>query len=450
MPNRMRLKAAGLLAPVGLMAAVAAIAMPASSSLAASGSQVITANVALACTLAPGVLNVKGTVNATLSGTVPTSVNPGDSVSLTNVTTSLTTPAAWSSSFASLGAATASGSVTSFVLDGVGTNPATLNAASPALPFGPVTVVSGQPLSLSIPNTGPFSVGPITVTGAAGSNLVLSIDSAANGIVANASGYDSSNSLVVGPLTIDCTAPAGSTLGSVPIVAPVTSTTTTASTTPTTTSTTTHSTTSTTSSTSHTTTTSVSTTATSTTTPVDTVIKFNNWVLTGSLTPHKLGQKIAFPSGSTFNGSADLTKGTVTGDIKIPKFSAKISILGIPTTVGLTVAETGPVTGTLAPDPNVSGNLVFKATAKANIGISAVGILGINIPTSCTTSSAVSFPLSTSAPALSLTTGVSFSGTTTLPSVKCGGILGGLLSPVLTALFSGPNNSFSLAIAPPA
>jgi hypothetical protein len=443
----MRLKAAGLLAPVGLLAAVAAIAMPASSSLAASGSQVITANVALNCTLAPGVLNVKGTVNATLSGTVAQSYNPGDTASLTNVTTSLTTPAAWSSSFASLGAATASGNVTSFVLDGAGTTPSSINAAtvspfgSAGLPFGPVTVVSGQPLTLSIPNTGPFTVGPITVSGAPGSNVTISVDSAANGIVASASGFDSSNNLVVGPLTIDCTAPAGATLGSVPIVGTTTTTASSTTTAPPTTSTTT--------TTTHpptTTTTSVQTTSTSQSTLT---LHFTNWTLSGTLKDTRLGQTITLPKGATFNGSATIP-GTLTGDIKVPAFSAKISILGIPTTVGLTLTETGPATGTIVPDPSGNGNLVIKGAAKANIGITAVGILGLNIPVSCATSNPVTFGLNANLPALDLTTGATFTGTTTLPSVRCGGFLGGLLSPVLTLLFSGPNNPYSLTIAPPA
>ncbi len=398
------------------------------------GYRVITANVDLACTLAPGVLNVRGTVAATLTGTVPQAVSPGDTFTIQDVTASLTTPAVWSTSFASLGASTAQGAVTNFVLDGVGTNPTTVNAASPPLTYGPAPIVTGQPLTLSIPNTGPYPVGPFTVTGV-GSNVTLSLDPTANGIVANATGLDSSGNPVVGPLTIDCTAPAGSTLGSVPIEAGTTTTTSTASTAtvgPTTTRTT-----------------STSTSTSTSTTSTGLSVKFVNWTLSGSLTDHRLGQKINLPAGSTFNGAATIP-GPLTGTVKVPNFTATIKILGIPTQVGLSFTQVGSIAGTIAPSTTTAGNLVIAGAAKANIGINAVGILGLKIPVSCTTSSPVSFGLNANLPALDLTTGATFAGTTTLPSVRCGGLLGGLLGPILSALFSGPNNPYSLTIAPPA
>ena len=71
------------------------------------------------------------------------------------------------------------------------------------------------------------------------------------------------------------------------------------------------------------------------------------------------------------------------------------------------------------------------------------------MPVSCQTSTPVSFPLVADVPALSLATGAPFTGKVTLPSRKCGGALGGLLGPLLTGLMPGPNNAFSLTIAPP-
>ncbi len=59
------------------------------------------------------------------------------------------------------------------------------------------------------------------------------------------------------------------------------------------------------------------------------------------------------------------------------------------------------------------------------------------------------FPLEAEEPASSLATGATFTGTTTLPSVKCqGGLLGGLFGVVMTSLFSGPNNPFEFTIEP--
>src|SRR3954451_14948559 len=101
---RSRLKALVVLAGAGLSGAALALATASSPGAAATGSQVYTDNINLSCVLAPGVLNVAGNVQATLKGTGPTAVSPGATFSLTDVTTSLTTPANWSTSFASLGA----------------------------------------------------------------------------------------------------------------------------------------------------------------------------------------------------------------------------------------------------------------------------------------------------------------------------------------------------------
>jgi len=452
MPRSMRKKFAGALMPVTLVAIAAAVALPATSGATPMGSQTVSANVNLDCLLPA--LSLETTIPATLTGTAPVSVAPGDAVTLTGVTTTLQVPANLSASFQSLGATSVSGSVTQFNLDVSDSSTPVVNAANPALPFGPVAV-TGAAITLPIPNTGPFTVALGTASAAGTASLSLDTTPAFSGdssdgftvnsgagVVSSATGTTSTGH--VGPLAIVCNAPA-STLGTITVANPTTTSSSTA-TTASTTSTTSHTTTiSTTSTTSHTTTSTVA--STSTTSAQDTIIPFSNWVLSGSLTPKKLNQKITLPSGATFNGTADLTSGKLSGDIKIPAFKASVKILGIPTTVGISFTESGPATGTITPS---GSNLVIAATAKANIGITAVGILGINIPTTCTTASPVSFALNATEPALSLLTGVTFTGTTTLPTVKCGGILGGLLSPVLTALFSGPNNAYALAIAPAA
>src|SRR5262249_13782299 len=85
--------------------------------------KVYSSDFTLACVLAPGVLNVKGNVAVHVSATGPSFVHNGDVFSLTNSTTSLTTPANWSTSFASLGANDAAGAVQTFGLVGSGTTP---------------------------------------------------------------------------------------------------------------------------------------------------------------------------------------------------------------------------------------------------------------------------------------------------------------------------------------
>jgi hypothetical protein len=47
-----------------------------------------------------------------------------------------------------------------------------------------------------------------------------------------------------------------------------------------------------------------------------------------------------------------------------------------------------------------------------------------------------------------LSTGAHFMGTTKFPAVKCEGTNGTLDSAILTSLFSGPGNPYSITIAP--
>jgi hypothetical protein len=56
----------------------------------------------------------------------------------------------------------------------------------------------------------------------------------------------------------------------------------------------------------------------------DTIIPFTNWQVGGNLGVKKLNQNIPLPAGSTFNGSANLTQGTITGDTTIPNFTTTV------------------------------------------------------------------------------------------------------------------------------
>src|SRR5271157_5904234 len=74
-------------------------------------------------------------------------------------------------------------------------------------------------------------------------------------------------------------------------------------------------------------------------------VQMNNWVVSGSLTPKKLGEPVALPPDSTFNGSSEVhfvgkyeeLGGTVSGTVSVPPFTASLRLLGlVPTTVGVT------------------------------------------------------------------------------------------------------------------
>jgi len=211
--------------------------------------------------------------------------------------------------------------------------------------------------------------------------------------------------------------------------------------------------------------------------------------LTGSLEIKKLGESIPFPV-ETSGANAGEGVGTFVGDDTVnvnlsdffiesgtltnletteSPFNANLTILGIPTTIGVTftqITKPSETSGTIAADPTgctpegsrstgpppnyigtaTSGCVTLDVPTKAALGITGVDIDGLKIATSCTVSP-VSLPLSTSLTKDELQfVGTFFKGTTTLPNVKCSGPLGIFLGPVLSLLMSGPGNAFELNI----
>lgn len=178
----------------------------------------------------------------------------------------------------------------------------------------------------------------------------------------------------------------------------------------------------------------------------DFVIPFSNWTVGGSLTIHKLGQSATLPPGGTFNGSADLTTGTLTGDVSIPQFTTRLFVLGVPVDATLQFVEARPVSGTVS--VSSTGTATVNATAAATVKLTRLvspflPILNL-VTNGCQTSSPVVLPLNFTGP-LNLSTGFTFSGTTTIPLLQgCG-----LATPLLDALMSGPNNPFTVSLTPP-
>jgi len=174
----------------------------------------------------------------------------------------------------------------------------------------------------------------------------------------------------------------------------------------------------------------------------DFVVPFNNWRVGGTLTLAKLQQNVSFPAGSTFNGSADLTTGQLTGTVSIPTFTSTIRVLGIPIQVTQQIVPTGPATGTIT--IGSGGTATIAGSSSDTIYLRSLGIGLLSIPTTCHTAAPVVFGLNYTGP-LSLSTGFTFSGTTTIPRLTgCG-----LISPVLSTLLSGPGNAYTLTLSPP-
>ena len=207
---------------------------------------------------------------------------------------------------------------------------------------------------------------------------------------------------------------------------------------------------------------SVAATASAVTEPVT----FTNWAVWGSLTPKKLNEPVVLPKGSTFNGVSEITitpsslSGTLTGSIFVPPFSASVKLVGlVPTTVGVTFTQVGAAEGaiTQAPasdcsDPRFGTSCVtLSVNTKANIGITETGLLGIDVPSECETSEPVDFHLSAALPIEELVlrqAGPHFTGTVTIPTIKCGGLSGIAVGTLLTGLMSGPENPYALNIGP--
>jgi hypothetical protein len=137
-----------------------------------------------------------------------------------------------------------------------------------------------------------------------------------------------------------------------------------------------------------------------------------------------------------------------------------MKILGIPETVGLSLTQVGTAEGHVAPAPradcpgSVAGEtgsfcVNVSVPTKVNLAITVLGVLGVNVPTTCETSEPITFNLAANLTVRELIApGPHFTGTTTLPPIVCSGLEGPILDPVMTALISGPDNAYALSIGP--
>jgi hypothetical protein len=180
------------------------------------------------------------------------------------------------------------------------------------------------------------------------------------------------------------------------------------------------------------------------------LFEFKEWLFKGNVNNATLGIRLFnLPEASRFNGHATIP-GALEANTSVPAFTSTQKLFGIlPVSIGYTFTESGPVMGTITSDPSHSGNLLVKATAKDNIGVTSVSVFGLKIPTSCTTKEAVVFPLDASVPSGEFTSkGATFSGETRIPRVNCsGGFLGSAFSAIISALVSGPS-TYSFTIEP--
>jgi hypothetical protein len=189
-----------------------------------------------------------------------------------------------------------------------------------------------------------------------------------------------------------------------------------------------------------------------------------NFEVSGTLTDKKLNQSVELKEG-TFNGYVAFksffpVEGSLNGVTAAKPFEATIKLFGISTKVGLTFTQVGEANGSLTSVAAGTGNCAANpegicvhesVPTKANLGFTSITLFGLKIPLSCQTSSPVNLPLEENLllfeELLNPLVGSHFTGTTTFPSIKCTEFLTGPFNSVLlTTLFSGPGNGYSLYV----
>ncbi len=172
----------------------------------------------------------------------------------------------------------------------------------------------------------------------------------------------------------------------------------------------------------------------------DAVLPLQNYAVGGSLRLAKLGDTVNLPAGSTFNGSADITTGQLTGHVSIPEFSTTIPVLGLPTRATLQLVESQPSHGTFT--LNADGTVTVNATSSSTLYVRRLGLLFVSIPSTCRTSAPIVLGLDGTG---TLSGGFDFSGMTTIPPLSGCGVLG----PTLSLLLAGSGNQYHITLTPP-
>ncbi len=118
----------------------------------------------------------------------------------------------------------------------------------------------------------------------------------------------------------------------------------------------------------------------------------------------------------------------------------------MPMQVWLKIVPDGPMTGTASLDNN--GILHINGNVKADIYLRRVGELGVGVPFTLKTKEPVDFPIVFDGPVSSLGDGsLTFTGTTTFPPMVENGII---INSLFTTLMSGPGQTFTFTVTPPA
>ncbi|MCD6061190.1 MAG: Triacylglycerol lipase, partial [Moraxellaceae bacterium] len=177
----------------------------------------------------------------------------------------------------------------------------------------------------------------------------------------------------------------------------------------------------------------------------DFVVSMKSWPLSGVLNLKTLAQSVTLPEGSTFTADANMTTSALNGSMVVPTFTGNVKVVGLPVDVKLKVVEAAPTTGTVSLDTD--GLLHIHGTATVNIEVVSAGASILQLPVGCKTSAPVLMPIDYDGPLASLGNGnLVFNGTTTFPPMQdCG-----LYTSLFTSLMSGPGQTYTISVKPPA
>lgn len=177
----------------------------------------------------------------------------------------------------------------------------------------------------------------------------------------------------------------------------------------------------------------------------DFVVSLKDWALAGNMGLQTLAQSVTLPAGATFTADTNMTAQTLNGAMSIPTFTSNLKIVGLPVDVKLKVVPVGPTTGTASIDSD--GQLHVHGQANVDIYVVSAGASILQLPFGCKTETPVALPIHFDGPVSSLGNGnLAFNGTTTFPAMTDCGLYSGLF----TTLMSGPGQTYSFSVTPPA
>jgi len=176
----------------------------------------------------------------------------------------------------------------------------------------------------------------------------------------------------------------------------------------------------------------------------DYIMALNGWDLNSVITLTKLKQSMTLPEETSLAIDINVSQETLAGSLTVPEFIAPLTIF-IPMNVKMQITAVEPISGTVVLHDDLS--LTIEGSVSVNFEVISAGPWVFRIPFGCETLEPVVFDLNWSGPLSAVGTGdLEFTGVTEFPEMGNCGIFGILF----TAIMSGPGQSYTFSMPPPA